>query len=75
MNTSFFDESHFEDLLAKVRERSKSTGTGMTQQAVQDQMQRLFSEDQAGIKEASADGLRDSTEELNLVKILTFVMP
>ena len=60
MNTSFFDESHFEDLLTKVRERSKSTGT---QQAVHDQMQRLFSEE----AQEDPDGSRDSTEELNLV--------
>ena len=40
MNTDFFNESHFEDLLDKVRERSKSINA---HQAVQDQMQRLFS--------------------------------
>ena len=40
MNTDFFNESHFEDLLDKVRERSKSISA---HQAVQDQMQRLFS--------------------------------
>ena len=39
MNTTFFDESHFGDLLSKVKERSKLT---MQQQAVKDHMERLF---------------------------------
>ena len=42
MDTSFFDESHFGDLLSKVKERSKLT---VQQQAVKDHMERLFEVD------------------------------
>lgn len=54
MNTDFFDEKHFEDLLEKVRERSKSIST---QQAVQDQVQRLFAD-----ANGSANNIHDSME-------------
>jgi hypothetical protein len=42
MGTSFFDESIFDDLLSKVKERSKLT---VQQQAVKEHMERLFSEE------------------------------
>jgi len=42
MDTSFFDESHFGDLLSKVKDRSKLT---IQQQAVKDHMERLFEVD------------------------------
>lgn len=43
MNTDFFDESHFENLLEKVRERSNKF-SGSTNQLVQDHVQRLFTD-------------------------------
>ena len=58
LNTDFFDEAKFEDLISKVQKRSKSSGT---QQAVQDQMQRLFSE------EPSEDKVKETSDELSQI--------
>ena len=59
LNTDFFDEVHFEDLVSKVQKKSKNSGT---QQAVQDQMQRLFTEDSSENKKTS-----ESSDELNQI--------
>ena len=62
LGTEFFDESHFEDLVSKVREKSKN-GPYM---AVQDQMQRLFTEDSGQNSKDKENS--EPTEELNQVK-------
>ena len=59
LNTDFFDEVHFEDLVSKVQKKSKNSGT---QQAVQDQMQRLFTEDSSENKKTT-----ESSDELNQI--------
>lgn len=63
MNTTFFDESHFEDLLSRVKDRSLK-GSTSTNQLVQDQMQRLFNEEQDKSQDQT---LMDSSEELNAI--------
>jgi ubiquitin-conjugating enzyme E2 O len=65
LNTEFFAEANFEGLLDKVRERSKSSST---QQAVHDQLQRLFSTEdgQQQPPEASSRTV-ESSDELNQV--------
>ena len=63
LSTDFFDESHFEDLVGKVREKSKNGGT---QQAVQDQMYRLFTEDSGQNSQDKENS--EPAEELNQVK-------
>lgn len=63
MNTHFFDESHFDDLLSRVKDRSLK-GSSSTNQLVQDQMQRLFNEEH---HDEEASGSADSGEELNAI--------